>query len=115
MTSLSEAVTWLQKRRRWSAADTVWSIHGDNKNLDWASKGTSDRFLHMAHRDLENLVYFSLMTNMFTQASRGVWDRQGAIPMGAPFSVQAADLRSVWGVKQLGDLMRRLGRLQFTE
>ena len=115
MTSLSEAVTWLQKRRRWSAADTVWSIHRDNKNLDRAGKGTSDRFFHMAHTDLENLVYFSLMTDTFTQASGRVWDRQGAIPMGGPFSAQAADLRSIWGVKQRIDLMRRLGRLHFTE
>ena len=115
MTSLSEAVTWLQKRRRWSAADTVWSIHRDNKSLDRAGKGTSDRFFHMAHTDLENLVYFSLMTDTFTQASGRVWDRQGAIPMGGPFSAQAADLRSIWGVKQRIDLMRRLGRLHFTE
>ena len=35
--------------------------------------------------------------------------------MGGPFSAQAADLRSIWGVKQRIDLMRRLGRLHFTE
>ena len=46
MTALSEVVTWLEKRCRWSAADTVWS----NKNLDRLGRGTSDRFFHMFMR-----------------------------------------------------------------
>ena len=35
--------------------------------------------------------------------------------MGGPFSAQSADLRSVWGVKQRVDLMRRLDTLHFSE
>ena len=110
ITSLFEAVTWLQKRRQWSAGDTVWSIRHDNKNLDRAGKGTSNRFFHMAHTDLENLVYFSLMTDTFTQASGRVWDRQGVIPMDGPLNAQAAYLRSMWGIKQRVDLISQRGR-----
>ena len=33
MTSLSQAVTWLQKRRCGFAADMVWNIHHENKNF----------------------------------------------------------------------------------
>ena len=63
----SEAVTLLQKRRRWCAANTVWSIHRNNKNVDKAGTGTSYRFFHLAHTHLKNLMYFSPMADTFTQ------------------------------------------------
>ena len=76
--------------------------------------GTSSRFTHLLHQDLENLVYFSLLTDTYTQASGKVWSRTGAIPMGGPFSAQSADLRSIWAAKQRKDLMRRIGQLSFS-
>ena len=114
MSDLGASVKWLAARRRWNAQELVWSIHRDNKKLDRAGKGTSSRFHYIAHRDLENLVYFSLLTDTYTQASGQIWSRTGAIPMGGPFSAQSADLRSVWGAKTRVDLMRRLGNLSFS-
>ena len=35
--------------------------------------------------------------------------------MGEPFNAPAADLCSAWGVKQQVDMMRRLGKLPFSE
>ena len=34
--------------------------------MGFAGKGTSERFFHMLHANLENLVYFLLMTDAFT-------------------------------------------------
>ena len=114
MQDMSAAIKWLAAKRRWNAKEVVWSIHRDNKQLDRAGVGTTSRFFHMTHADLENLVYFSLLTDTYTQASGRLWSRTGAIPMGGPFSAQSADLRSVWGAKTRVDLMRRLGQLTFS-
>ena len=65
----TESVSWLAQRCRWKATEMVWSIHRDNKKLDRAGKGTSNRFTHLPHTELENLVYFSLLTDTYTQAS----------------------------------------------
>ena len=92
----------------------VWSIHQDYKKLDGARRGSSNRFTHLPHIELENLVYFSLLTDTYTQASGQVWARTDAIPMGGPFSAQSADLRSVLGAKKRVDVMRRLGNLTFS-
>ena len=94
MSDLAESVKWLDKKRHWNVQELVWSIHRDNKSLDKAGMGTSSRFTHRLHQDLENRVYFSLLTHTYTQASGQVWSRTGAIPMG-PFSAQSADLRSI--------------------
>ena len=59
-------------------------------------------------------MYFSLLTDTYSQASGMVWSRTGAITMGGPFSAQSADLRSIWGTKQRMDLMRRLGNPSFS-
>ena len=114
MSDLSASVKWLAARRRWNAQELIWSIHRDNKKLDRAGRGTSSRFQYIAHRDLENLVYFSLLTDTYTQAAGRIWSRTGAIPMGGPFGAQSADLRSVWGAKTRVDLMRKLGNLSFS-
>ena len=114
MQDMSAAIKWLAAKRRWNAKEVVWSIHRDNKHLDRAGVGTTSRFFHMTHTDLENLVYFSLLTDTYTQASGRLWSRTGAIPTGGPFSAQSADLRSVWGAKTRVDLMRRLGQLTFS-
>ena len=114
MSDLTASVKWLSKKRRWNANELIWSIHRDNKSLDRAGMGTTSRFTHLLHQDLENLVYFSLLTDTYTQASGKVWSRTGAIPMGGPFSAQSADLRSIWAAKQRTDLMRRIGQLSFS-
>ena len=114
MKDLSESVKWLAQRRRWNAQELIWSIHRDNKRLDRAGQGTSSRFTYLSHVELENLVYFSLLTDTYAQASGKIWARTGAIPMGGPFSAQSADLRSVWGAKKRIDLMRRIGTLTFS-
>ena len=108
------AIKWLTAKRRWNAKGVVWSIHRDNKHLDHAGVGTTSRFFHMTHADLENLVYFSLLTNTYTQASSRLWSRTGAILMGGPFSAQSAHLRSVWGAKTRVHLTRQLGQLTFS-
>ena len=95
MSDLAELVKWLAKKCRWSAQVLVWSIHRDNKTLDRAGMGTSSRFTHLLHQDLENLVYFSLLIDTYTQASGHLWSRTGAIPMGGPFSARSADLRGM--------------------
>ena len=114
MKDLSESVKWLAQRRRWNAQELIWSIHRDNKRLDRAGQGTSSRFTYLSHVELENLVYFSLLTDTYAQASGKIWARTGAIPMGGPFSAQSADLRLVWGAKKRIDLMRRIGTLTFS-
>ena len=91
-----------------------WSIHCDNKQLDRARVGTTSRLFHLPHTTLENLVYFSLLTDTYSQASGKLWPRTGAILMGGPFSAQSADLRSIWGIKQCTDLMRHPGNLSFS-
>ena len=110
MRDLAESA-WLAKRCGWKAHEMMWSIHRDNKRLDRVGQGTSSRFTHLPHVQLENLVYFSLLTDTHTQALGKIWSRTGAIPMGGPFSAQSADPQSVWGAKQRVDLMRRLGTL----
>ena len=114
MQDLSESVAWLAQRRSWKATEMIWSTHRDNKKLDRAGRGTSNRFTHLPHTELENLVYFSLLTDTYTQASGKIWARTGNIPMGGPFSAQSADLWSVWGAKKRVHLMRRLGNLTFS-
>ena len=114
MADFSAAAKWLAKKRRWKAQEMVWSIHRDNKQLDRARVGTTSRFVHLPHEAVENLVYFSLLTDTYSQASGMLWSKTGAIPMGGPFSAQSADLRSIWGSKQRNDLMRRLGNLSFS-
>ena len=114
MSDLTESVKWLATKRRWNAQELVWSIHRDNKALDRAGMGTSSRFTHLLHQDLENLVYFSLLIDTYTNASGRVWSRTGAIPMGGSFSAQSADLRSIWGAKKRTYLMRKIGLLHFS-
>ena len=55
--------------RRWNPKELTWSIHWDNKKLDRAGVGTSNRFTNLPHVELENLVYFSLCTDTYTEAS----------------------------------------------
>ena len=114
MSDLTESVKWLAKKRRWNTQELVWSIHRYNKSIDRAGMGTSSRFTHLHHQNLENLVYFSLLTDTCTQASGQVWSRTRAIPMGGPFSAQSADLRSIWAAKKRTDLMRKIGQLSFS-
>ena len=109
MSDLAESVKWLAKKRRWNAQELVWSIHRDDKTLDRARLGTSSRFTHLLHQDLEDLVYFSLLIDTYTWASGQIWSRTSAIPMGGPFGAQGADLRSIWGTKKRTDLMRKVG------
>ena len=114
MADFSAAAKWLAKKRHWKAQEMVWCIHSDNKQLDRAGVGSTSHFVHLPHKTLENLVYFSLLTDTYSQASGMLWSRTGAIPMGGPFSAQSVDLRSIWGAKLRTDLMRRLGNLSFS-
>ena len=59
-------------------------------------------------------MYFSLMTDVYTQALGQIWALLGAIPMGGPLSTQSADLRSVWGAKTRVDVMQCIGQLSFS-
>ena len=82
MSDLKESVKWLSKKRRWNANELIWSIHRDNKSLDRAGMATSSRFTHLLHQDLENLVYFSPLTDTYTQASSRYGHKQGPSPWG---------------------------------
>ena len=54
---------------------------------------------------------FDLGENNRCRAVGTVWVRQGCIPMGGPFSAQAADLHSLWRVYRHRHLFCRLGSL----
>ena len=92
----------------------IWSIHRDNKKLNRARRGTSNRLTHLPHPELENVVYFSWLTDIYPHAPGKIWARTCAISMGGPLSAQGADLRSLWGANKRVDLMRRSGNLTFS-
>ena len=64
-----------------------------NQQFGKRKQGNIFAFFYLPHHDLENLMYFSLLT--YTQAGGKVWSHTSAIPMGGPFGAQSADLRSV--------------------
>ena len=90
------ASSWLYERKRWRSSELTWSIHKDHRRLDRAGKVCAQRFRYVTHDDLIRLVEFDLTSNNHCTAAEQVWERDGCIPMGGPFSAQAADLHCVW-------------------
>ena len=106
---MREAAQWLRKRRRWRATTLGWSIHKDNKKLDRAGEAKKSTFDFLSMDELLDLVSFSLLSDNMVLAAAEPWRRSGTIPMGGPFTAQAADLHCVWSCKKAVSLLRRLG------
>ena len=49
------------------------------------------------------------------QAVGTLWQRQGSIPMGGPFSAQSADLHTLWKVKRAGKKLPEWGTLNISD
>ena len=102
---------WLYQKKRWRAEDFVWSISRTHKKLDRVGKATNQSFDIMPHTQLVDLVRFDLTENNKCKAAGRIWVRTGCIPMGGPFSAQAAGLHSLWPAFQKNHLFRALGSL----
>ena len=109
------ASSWLYTRKKWRSSELTWSIHKDHRRLDRAGKACAQGFKYVTHEDLIRLVDFDLTSNNRCTAAGQVWERDGCIPMGGPFSVQAADLHCVWSAYQKRGLFRRLGDPQVSD
>ena len=97
------------------SSELTWSIHKDHRRLDRAGKACAQGFRYVTHEDLIRLVEFDLTSNNRCTAAGQVWERDGCIPMGGPFSAQAADLHCVWSAYQKRGLFRRLGDLHVSD
>ena len=115
MQCMEEASEWLTRKRRWRAGDLVWSIHRECSKMDRAGKAASQSFRFISHQQLMDIVRFDLTEQNAVFAVGRMWSRTGCIPMGGPFSAQAADLHSVWRLKQAVRCLRRLGDLDLSD
>ena len=79
------ASSWLYTRKKWRNSELTWSIHKDRK-LDRAGKACAKGFRYVTHEDLVRLVDFDLTSNNRCTAVGQVWERDGCIPIGGPFS-----------------------------
>ena len=61
------------------------------------------------------VLKFELTENNMLQAVGTLWQREGIIPMGGPFSAQSADLRTLWKVKRAGKKLRDWGALNISD
>ena len=112
---MHDASSWLYKKKKWRSSELTWSIHKDHMKLDRAGQACAKGFRYVTHEDLISLVEFDLTSNNRCTAAGQVWERGGCIPMGGPFSAQAADLHCVWSAYQRMGLFRRLDDLKVSD
>ena len=91
-----------------------WSIQKYDKCLDRCGKANAYNFDIMSHEELTNLIRFCLQEDRFCVAVGQCWSRAFALPMGGPFSAQAADLHSIWKFHLHKQPFYVLGELSFT-
>ena len=115
ITHMHEAAAWLKARRRWRATTLGWSIHKENRCLDWAGQAKKSTFHCITMDELIALVEFSLTCDDVVLAAGEPWRRGGAIPMGGPFNAQSADLHCVWMCKTLVSSLRDMGDMAVTD
>ena len=108
---LRDASQYLYHKKRWGAVDIIWCVHRDCKALDGAGKAASASFWHFSHKDLVEIVRFSLTKDNHIWCSGTLWQHSDAIPLGGSFTAQCADVCSVWAFQVAVDKMRHFGRL----
>ena len=64
---------------------------------------------------MADTIMFEMDHNNLVRAAGKLWTRTGCIPMGGSFSVQAANLHSLWGVYKNRQKVRALGDLQMSD
>ena len=92
-----------------------WSVHKYDKCLDRCGKASAFNFDILSHAELTELVRFCLQDDSFCQGAGSCWSRSFALPMGGPFSAQAADLHSLWGFHVHKQRFYALGKLRTTD
>ena len=97
---------WIYKKRRWRQVNLQWSVSKESAKLDRAGRATNTRFWCITHDLLTRLLKFELTENNMLQAVGTLWQREGSIPMGGPFSAQSADLHTLWKVKRAEKKLR---------
>ena len=110
-----EATEWLRSECRWRAPQMFWSLHKYDKTLDRAGKAAAFNFDVISHQELTELLQFCLQTDSLCVAAGSCWSRAFALPMGGPFSAQAADLHSLWCFHLRKQQFYSLGKLSFTD
>ena len=111
LTHMEKSSAWLTKKRRWRAAELIWSVQKEHKQLDRAGEGASGKFWYVKHTDLQAVLDFAMSSNNRLQACGSVWTRTHCIPMGGSFSTQSADLHSSWALYECRRLLRSLSNL----
>ena len=86
-------------------------ISHDSKKLDRAGRANSTKLWFITHTQMTDTIQFEMENNNFIWAAGNLWSRQGCIPMGGSFSVQATDLHSLWSVYTSRHLFYTLGQL----
>ena len=92
-----------------------WSVSKESAKLDRAGQATNRRVWCITHDLLTRLLKFELTENNMLQAVGTLWQREGSIPMGGPFSAQSADLHTLWKVKRAGKNLRDWGALNISD
>ena len=115
LSHMADASQWLAKRCTRRAKELVWSIQREHKQLDRAGQGAPGKVWYLNHDQLEEVLRFEMIDNIYLRACGKVWGRTHCIPMGGSFSAQSADLHSCWGAYKGRRLLRSLGELCFTE
>ena len=111
---LDDATQWLRNERQWRATQMFWSIHKYDKCLDRCGKANAYNFDVISHEELTSMIRFCLQEDRFCVAVGQCWSRAFALPMGGPFSAQAADLHSIWKFHLNKQRFYELGELSFT-
>ena len=91
-----------------------WSIHRYDRSSDRCGKANAYNFDIISHDELTSLIRFSLHGDGFCIAVGHCRLRNFALPMGGPFSAQAADLHSIWKFHLHKQRFHVLGELSFT-
>ena len=91
-----------------------WSIHRYDRSSDRCGKANAYNFDIISHDELTSLIRFSIQEDHFCIAVGHCWSRDFALPMGGPFSAQAANLHSIWRFHLHKQRFHVLGELSFT-
>ena len=110
-----QATEYLRGKRRWRATQMFWSVHKYDKCLDRCGKANAYNFDVLSHTELTDLIRFCLQDDSFCQGAGTCWSRSFALPMGGPFSAQAADLHSPWCFHMQKQRFHALGELHCTD